>query len=222
MTWPTAAVATTNLDQGTDEPRLARVELKQAVDNVNAIASEFGNVVITSPTEGQALVRSGNVWINANVSTGGGGTGTGTQYLQMDTMLFNTVPTSSYAQLDTTFTELHAGAAGVTTSGNAMVFGSGTYLIEMDSQIYFPSGSNTSAVYRVQLYNNTDATSIAAYDTERTGSISGPIYYSVMRLGTVKLVLTGTKTLIFRHYVDQIITANSEWEGGLIKITKIA
>lgn len=219
MTWPTSAVATTNLDQGTDEPRLARVELKQAVDNVNAIATEFGNVVITSPVVGQLLQYTGTGWVNANASTGGGGTGTGTQYLQMDTLNY-TVPAFSYAQINTTFTELHAGSAGVTTSGNVMVFGSGTYLIELDSLVYFNSG-NANAIMAIQLYNSTDATSIAVYDTETQGLVSS-IYRNIVKLGTVKLVLTGTKNIILRHYDSAGTSPSSEWEGGIIKITKIA
>lgn len=51
MTWPTSAVSTTNLDAGTDNPAQARADLKSAVDNVNAIAAEFGNVAITSAAD---------------------------------------------------------------------------------------------------------------------------------------------------------------------------
>lgn len=66
MTWPVTSVSTANLDAGTDEPRLARVELKQAVDNINAIAAEFGNVATASATNDQILVRSGGVWQGSN------------------------------------------------------------------------------------------------------------------------------------------------------------
>lgn len=66
MTWPTTPVATTYLDQGTDEPRLARPDIKLAVDAVNAIAAEFGNVNVSGATNDQILVRSGNVWTGSN------------------------------------------------------------------------------------------------------------------------------------------------------------
>ena len=37
-TWPTGTKASTaNLDSGTDSPRLARTDIKQNVDNVNAV-----------------------------------------------------------------------------------------------------------------------------------------------------------------------------------------
>ena len=68
MTWPTSQVSTTNLDAGTDSPALARAQIKTAVDNVNSIAAEFGNVDITGATEGQYLRKVSNVWVGANVS----------------------------------------------------------------------------------------------------------------------------------------------------------
>lgn len=37
MTWPNTTVSTTHLDAGTDEPRLARADLKDAVDKLNSI-----------------------------------------------------------------------------------------------------------------------------------------------------------------------------------------
>jgi len=51
MTWPTANITTANVDNGLDNPALARVQIKQAIDNINSVASEFGNVGITSSTD---------------------------------------------------------------------------------------------------------------------------------------------------------------------------
>jgi len=52
-TWPSGSKAsTTNLDAGTDSPRLARPDIKQNVDNVNAIVDMFN---IDSPTADQIL-----------------------------------------------------------------------------------------------------------------------------------------------------------------------
>ena len=52
-TWPSGSKASTaNLDAGTDSPRLARADIKQNVDNVNAIIDMFN---ISSPTNGQIL-----------------------------------------------------------------------------------------------------------------------------------------------------------------------
>ena len=72
MAWPTTSASTANLDSGSDNPGLARADIKQNIDNVNAIVAEFGEVVITSPSNGQALVydSANSRWINS----GSGGT----------------------------------------------------------------------------------------------------------------------------------------------------
>ena len=55
-TWPTGTKASTaNLDSGTDSPRLARTDIKQNVDNVNAVIDMF---YIDSPTDNQILKYS--------------------------------------------------------------------------------------------------------------------------------------------------------------------
>lgn len=58
-TWPSGSKAsTTNLDAGTDKPSLARSDIKQNVDNVNAIIDMFN---ISTHTSGDILVwDSGN------------------------------------------------------------------------------------------------------------------------------------------------------------------
>jgi len=53
-TWPSSTKASTdNVDSGSDKPRLARADIKQNIDNTNAIIDSFN---ITSPAEGQTLV----------------------------------------------------------------------------------------------------------------------------------------------------------------------
>ena len=58
-TWPSGSKASTaNLDSGTDKPRLARIDIKQNVDNVNDIIDIFN---IASPQDKQFLkYDSGN------------------------------------------------------------------------------------------------------------------------------------------------------------------
>jgi hypothetical protein len=43
MTWPTTTISTANMDTGGDNPALARADIKQMADNVNAIKDEFAN-----------------------------------------------------------------------------------------------------------------------------------------------------------------------------------
>jgi hypothetical protein len=64
MTWPTTPISTNNLDAGSDEPRLARADLKQTVDQVNAMRDEFGNVAIASATTDQLIQKTNNGWVS--------------------------------------------------------------------------------------------------------------------------------------------------------------
>lgn len=75
MAWPTTDATTTALDSGTDDPNIARPQIKLNIENANAMANEFGTVDITSPTNEQLLQynSASSKWVNATVSTGGGG-----------------------------------------------------------------------------------------------------------------------------------------------------
>lgn len=55
MTWPNLQISTEHLDSGLDNPALARADLKTAVEHVNAIAAEFGNVAVETPADLQFL-----------------------------------------------------------------------------------------------------------------------------------------------------------------------
>lgn len=69
MTWPNTTVSTTHLDAGTDEPRLARADLKDAVDKLNTIITDGptrGFVEIS--TTGTSKNLGGNFY-RANVQT---------------------------------------------------------------------------------------------------------------------------------------------------------
>ena len=70
-TWPSGTKAgTTNLDAGTDSPRLARPDIKTNVDNVNAIIDMFN---IDSPSANQILKYNSS---NARFELGTDSTGT--------------------------------------------------------------------------------------------------------------------------------------------------
>jgi hypothetical protein len=64
MTWPNTQISTEHLDAGTDSPALARANLKSAVDNLNSVVAEFGNVTIASPATYQVFQYKNNQWQN--------------------------------------------------------------------------------------------------------------------------------------------------------------
>ena len=71
-TWPSGTKAgTTNLDAGTDSPRLARPDILQNVNNVNSIIDMFN---IDSPTANQVLkYNTGNTRFELGSDTGSNG-----------------------------------------------------------------------------------------------------------------------------------------------------
>lgn len=61
MTWPTATT-TASVDNAYDAPQNARADIKQNIDNVNSIVSEFGTVDTGTPADGQLLAYDGTDW----------------------------------------------------------------------------------------------------------------------------------------------------------------
>ena len=51
-TWPSSKATTTHLDDQTDDPNQARVDIKLNVENVNKIIDYF---TVSSPSEGDIL-----------------------------------------------------------------------------------------------------------------------------------------------------------------------
>lgn len=69
MTWPTTPISTEHLDAGTDSPASARADIKSAVDNINAIAGEFGDVDTTGRTTDDVLAWTGSQWAPDTLAT---------------------------------------------------------------------------------------------------------------------------------------------------------
>ena len=70
MAWPTSSKAgTTNVDQGSDKIRLARPDIKQNIDNTNAIIDTFTNM--GSPSNNDVLVYNGSSFSPTSSTTFG-------------------------------------------------------------------------------------------------------------------------------------------------------
>ena len=132
MAWPTTKATTTHLDDGTDNPNLARPEIKQNIDNVNDIIDFFPSGII--PVGNQIVILElGNDAPNPIV-------GSGTEY--------------------NTITEHYDGGNLCTISsvglGSVFVLASGTYLMNCNA-VYHNSDTQT-----VNVLNVTGATTIAS------------------------------------------------------------
>ena len=66
VTWPNTAISTENLDSGGDNPSLARIQILAAVQDINSVAAEFGNVGINTVANLQMLQynSTGAQWQN--------------------------------------------------------------------------------------------------------------------------------------------------------------
>jgi hypothetical protein len=128
MAWPTTDATTTALDSGSDDPNLARPQIKLNIENANAIKNEFGTVDISSPQNEQVLRynSSSAKWENATLSTGAGSVGSVAYYS------CGTAPATGSSSAG--FTELADGDSICTLSGtNNIEFTpiSGTYVVNI-------------------------------------------------------------------------------------------
>ena len=182
MAWPTTPATTTHLDAGTDDPGLARPQIKQNVDNVNAIIDEFGDVNITSPTDGQLLQynASNSRWENADASTGGGGGDSNMIVLGFNGT--NALSDEGAPDRYYYFTELVDGGDNATiNSDGELLLATGTYLL-MDATIFGDGGNYDS---RPEFYNENTNTQIANTTESSTNNWEFPelVKFSVTSTG---------------------------------------
>jgi hypothetical protein len=158
MAWPTSGdkASTTHLDAGTDDPGLARPQIKQNVDNVNNIIDEFGDVSITTPADGEVLtyVSANSRWENAAASGGGGGGGLGSVVLLGfdGTSSVDSSPWRFYH-----FTEDKDDDGIATVTSGKVSLSTGTYLVEGSTM----TDDATNEESNPRLWNDTTNTAVA-------------------------------------------------------------
>ena len=155
-TWPTNKAGTTHLDSGTDNPGLARADIKQNVDNVNDM---IDTIVVNSPSNNQVLAydsgdsRFENVDISTIVDSGA---------VSAVATIRTTDSSQSYT---TTFTKIsnlteQTDPDGIVSiSTGVMTLGAGTYLIFLDCPNEIPSGSS-NVTYSVRLRDTTNSATL--------------------------------------------------------------
>jgi len=182
MTWPSATKAgTTNVDAGTDKPALARPDIKQNIDNVNAIIDEFD---IASPSNGDILVynSSSGAWEPGAASSAG----TSVSVIKLVTTGWENVSGNTYRRyLEETFD--NAGLFSI-SSNYQFVLGAGTYIIRPDHTL-----TDDSEV-SIQLYNETDGTDVISFNEDEIGTTGEQLHQ-----GVASFTITGAKNFSFRQ-----------------------
>ena len=209
-TWPTGSKASTaNLDAGTDSPRLARPDIKQNVDNVNAIVDMFN---IDSPTADQILKYNTS---NARFELAADATGTA-------------VSATTFVGDDSTGTAVNAGetfkiagGTNITTavSGDTLTITGPTltsYLTSSDISSFITASSSDALTNKtgvISQWTNDSAyiTNNGNGDLTISGSTIASSSNSNITLtpnGSGKVVLSGIQYPIVNGSDGQVLTTN--------------
>jgi hypothetical protein len=139
MAWPTTKATTTSLDSGTDDPNLARPEIKQNVENVNDII-DFLN--LTSLTDKDILQYNASNGTFDNITLGNAG-------LQKQALITLTATTyffsSAYKYYGLTETSDPYGLISINSNGKIRFSETGNYLFE--ATVMIDSGNYDSHPY---------------------------------------------------------------------------
>ena len=156
MTWPTTPIPTTNLDAGSDQPRLARADLKQMADAVNDIQATFdingasdGDIIVYNNSTSTWEYTDGATYIAANATPSiaealikvDSGTVTGVSGRQ-------TLPIS----------EVYDPIGFISISSNQFTLSAGTYVIQSFGAVENAGSTGGAGTPEpMQLYNVTDS-----------------------------------------------------------------
>jgi len=201
MTWPTSSKAsTTNVDSGGDTISAARPDIKQNIDNVNAIIDTFD---ISSPNNNDTLKYNST---SGKFETQAGAGAGSTIVIEVDaTVPIGGTSTGSFAVYGGGFTILGNNNMGVTTSTSAgkstLVFPAGTYSFE--SIVAYISGSyGTTGVQQTITSQFKDNTSNSVLFAGVLSSLS--FYFNQYQIGTTATFASATTV-----YLDMKVTAGN-------------
>lgn len=202
MAWPTSNASTTNLDAGSDNPGLARADIKTNIDNTNAIIDEFGNVNISSPSSGEALIwdSANNYWRNGNA------VGTSSAYIRASLLSTATFATTGggansgnlNVAIDNDSFSLINSATGADINLSA-----GNYLLIVDGLFTVMDAGSQPSIGSIELYNDTTSAAISSINfLELTGGFLNGKYLQAVVQDAITFTLSGTTDLNIRFTAD--------------------
>jgi len=175
MAWPSGTKAgTTHLDAGTDSPGLARADIKQNVDNVNAIIDEFGDVDIASPSDNDIIVYDS---ATSKWTKGSAGGASQTAYLKLgqhgESIQWEDFngshptghevdPSSLMGQFDNTAHISYTNRNGNADTAYGFTLQAGTYLVKLTGIRAWNTDPGVSNAIKVVTFNEVDTFTIAS------------------------------------------------------------
>ena len=219
MAWPITPATVTHLDSGTDDPNLARPQIKQNIENVNAIVSEFGSVAITTPTNEQVLAynTTNARWENAT-PTGGGGGGESVVYLGFS----GSVNTDGGSHAYYHFTEILDTDNLATITTGKLNLSTGTYIVDLSTMYDTAQNPESDPVWRLRTAAAGGSDVFGPYKAVASIimiSASSDIY----QWGLQKLVVaSGTADYILRFRTDTSTNPIANITSCVVKLIKIS
>jgi hypothetical protein len=212
-TWPTANKATiTDIDQGTDNPNLSRVQIKKDIDNINTIIDTFD---FSTATQGSVL--------SYDTSSGSFNT---TNTLSVQAVLNysgyydNLGPDGTAAdgrrnfELNRTFTsDPYSILQSISTNDDGFKLGVGTYIIEShsnhlgDTGLYYGMFDITSGYPTDSIIAGYLRTTGGSGQFDTLSSVQ-QLHYIVVSSGTKSFTLFANPTDPYFNYAAAKITLN--------------
>ena len=203
MSWPSSTKAsTTNVDAGSDSPRLARSDIKQNIDNVNSIIDTFD---IASPNNGDILVynSSTSTWDPTAAASGGINLGV-VAVVAGEQLVSGTIYRRAVSETFDSNSLL-----AITGSGYQFTLEAGTYYTEPAP---FLTSESTGSEAIIQLYNETDSTEVTTYEWSQVGTTQ-----TYLLSGSTSFTIASTKTFSFRQDTGAAQSRNARPKIKLFK-----
>jgi hypothetical protein len=179
MAWPNTKAGTTNVDAGSDSPSSARADIKQNIDNVNAIIDEFD---IASPSNGDILTynSTSGAWEPTAQATG-----SSVSYVRIASGE-ELVSGVTYRR---TVEERFDNAGIISLNGSyQFTLSAGTYHIAVEP---ITVDDNEAGIF---LFNETDSVTVQSFNNNEIGTVGESII-----TGDGSFTINATKNFSFRQ-----------------------
>lgn len=208
MAWPSGTKASTNnVDAPNDLVANARADIKQNIDNVNAIIDEFN---ISSPSDGDLLQYSSSSSKWEQVATSSVGSQTKLAVVKLTSAAQENVSANIFRKAYDILADGDSVVTEDSASAHIFTLQSGTYYVEI------PPHLEDTAEVDITLFNETDSATVETFTTNNIGSTGVAL---MVNLGDGVFTIGSAKEFSFRQ--DDATAANRN-ATPVIKIFKVS